>query len=549
MLEFTKLIKACKTPQESSGKTLRQILSNSIGTAFGRDHDFKSILDTDDDEEMYRRYVQNIPPSEYEAFRPYVDRSLAGESDILFPGRPVMYATTSGTTNAPKWLPISADYLKNVYGVMTRMWIEDMLRRRPLAFSGRVIAITGADCEGMSPDGLPYGSVSGFTRRNAPEFVKRRYAFPSSVMSISDYTARYYVMMRMSVEYDVTFITTANPSTIVELLNNSEEYFDDYIEDIEAGTISSKMDIEPEIRMKLESCVSPNPQRAAFLRNIRLRYGLKIHPKHYWPNLQILSTWKCGNTGVFIQKFYNAFPKRIYHQDCGYYSSECRFGIPVSDSFNTVLFPNLHFYEFVEESEIGSENPHFLRVHELVQGRRYCPYITTVSGLYRYNMNDLVKAGPKYQNTHTLQMVQKINGIINITGEKLYERQFLDAVRSAEARTGMGVTFFIGFADVADSTYDFYFEFDRKSVAREDVEHFTSIVDEVLMEQNIEYKCKRESNRLKAPRGWELVHRSYEKYKVGCLKEGRRDGQFKVVMLMQDETKHEKFKKLVRNVK
>ena len=75
-----------------------------------------------------------------------------------------------------------------------------------------------------------------------------------------------------------------------------------------------------------------------------------------------------------------------------------------------------------------------IQLHELQKGKRYCPYVTTMAGLYRYNMNDLVEVGDFFEQTPTVHMIQKVNGIVTITGEKLHERQFIAAVREAEQR-------------------------------------------------------------------------------------------------------------------
>ena len=213
-------------------------------------------------------------------------------------------------------------------------------------------------------------------------------------------------------------------------------------------------------------------------------------------------------------------------------------------SINTVLFPNFHYYEFVEQSELEKENPRFLRLHELEEGKRYCIYVTTMSGLYRYNMNDLVEAGPKFKGTPTIHMVQKVNGIVSITGEKLYEKQFVDAVHMAEAETGMKVNFFIGFANPEESNYDFYYEFEDK-VRRRKAAEFTEIVDKHLKEINIEYESKRDSLRLHMPSTHVLRRNAYDLFKKMNLEKGAKDGQFKLVLLLQDKVRHRMIQKLI----
>lgn len=482
--------------------------------------------------------------NDYEDLRPYVEKHKNGGENILFPGKPLMYATTSGTTKEPKWVPITQKYLNNIYGKMTKVWLFSFIKNRPKVFTGKIVSIVGKVKEGEAPDGTMFGSVSGVTQRDCPKFVKKLYASPASVFAIEDYTARYYTIMRMGIERNVTLVVTANPSTIVEMQNNVNEYFEDYCNDIEHGTLKASLNIPQWIRDDVQPYLKPNPERANELRALKAKYGTVL-PKHYWPNLQILNTWKCGNTRVYVEKFKDSFPEGMLHQEFGYFASECRFGLVLDDTLNTVLFPHFHYYEFVAEDELESENKHFLQLCELEKGKRYCPYVTTFAGLYRYNMNDLVEVGDSFCNTPTVHMIQKVNGIVTMTGEKLHECQFIEAVHEAEKQTGMQTKFFIGFADMDLSAYHFYYEFADLQTSQEQAEQFTHIVDKVLKDINIEYAVKRASFRVKDPLTHRLVGQSFEKFKAECIAEGARDGQFKLNLLLQDEKRHAKFKKLV----
>ncbi|MDE6718576.1 MAG: GH3 auxin-responsive promoter family protein, partial [Treponemataceae bacterium] len=190
-------------------------------------------------------------------------------------------------------------------------------------------------------------------------------------------------------------------------------------------------------------------------------------------------------------------------------------------------------------------NPHFYRLHELEKGKRYLVYVTTYAGLYRYNMNDMVECTGYYGTIPMIQFIQKVNGIVSMTGEKLHEKQFIDAVQEASRQTGLAVQFFVGFADLQDSVYHMYFEFEKRDITQAQCNDFTAKVDEYLKKENMEYAAKRDSFRVKAPVGHILVRNAFEKYKEEKLKDGGRDGaQFKMLLLMQDDAKHEIFKKL-----
>ena len=541
------LARASRNPEKASARTLRKILNLAKNTAYGKEHHFGAIVKARKPEQLFRLYEKSVRASEYESFRPYVERHKHGEANVLIPGKPLMYATTSGTTSKPKWIPISQKYMKDVYDVMSHIWLDNFARVRPKFLSGGLVVSVAKVVEGYAEDGTIFGSVSGVTAKKIPSIIRKRFVTPPEVYDISDYTARYYVMMRLAIAHSVSYIVAPNPSTLLELIHNAEEYFDDYIEDIEKGSISEKFDVSPEIRSVLAGFTIPDPERADFLRRVKEKCGGKPQLKDWWPDMQLLSSWKCGNTAIAAEKVQQQLPAGCCYQELGYFASECRFGLVLDEGIDSTLFPNYHYYEFIEESDLENPEPRFLRLHELEQGKRYCIYVTTFSGLYRYNMNDLVEVGGWNGKTPKIHMVQKVNGIVSITGEKLYEKQFIEAVHEAERQSGLKANFFIGFADPEEACYDFYYEFEKRKIRRSKAEAFTKIVDSQLMEMNIEYQSKRASHRLKEPKTFVLKRNSYDHFKRRSLLEGARDGQFKLVMLLQDKRRQRWINSLIED--
>ncbi len=544
-IQKSKLNKAAKNVAKTSEQTLRRILEYAKDTEWGKSHNYAEILAADTAEELYKRWQKNVPATDYEDIRPLVERHKNGEENLLFPGKPMMYATTSGTTKEPKWIPITDEYYHNAYSKMTKLWLHSFQMHRPKVFENVCTSIVGKAIEGAAPDGTVYGSVSGVTRRDCPEFIKGLYAEDHSVFAIADYKARYYTIMRTGIEKDVHLLVTANPSTIVEMQNNVNEFFDDYVKDIENGTLNENLKIEPELRKIIAARYSPNPERASELRALKEKYGTVL-PKHYWPNIQVLTTWKCGNTHVYMEKFKDSFPKDMLHQEFGYFASECRAGLVMNGADDTVLFPHMHYFEFIRAEDLDNPNPEFLQLHQLEVGKRYCIYVTTFAGLYRYNMNDLIEVTGHYGTIPTIQFIQKVNGIISLTGEKLHERQFIEAVHEAEKETGISTKFFVGFADIEDSVYHLYYEFADLSIDQAKAEEFSVVVDKKLKGINIEYEAKRDSFRLKDPVTHLLQKESFETFKARCIEQGSRDGQFKMNLLMQDERRHAMFKDLIK---
>ncbi|MBE6350484.1 MAG: GH3 auxin-responsive promoter family protein, partial [Spirochaetaceae bacterium] len=101
-IQYAKVKKASKNCKNSSEKTLRGILEYAKDTEWGKAHNYAEILKAKNADELFALYQKNVPATDYEDFRALIERHKNGEENILFPGKPMMYATTSGTTKEPK---------------------------------------------------------------------------------------------------------------------------------------------------------------------------------------------------------------------------------------------------------------------------------------------------------------------------------------------------------------------------------------------------------------------------------------------------------------
>jgi len=540
------MTKASKNGKKAQADILRRTLTAAKDTVYGKEHHFDEILAAKTPEELFSLYQKNVKINDYEDLRPYIERHKNGEADILFPGKPKMYATTSGTTKEPKWIPVTEQYYQDVYKKMNQAWFYTLLINKPHVFYGPCVSIVGKALEGAAPDGTVFGSQSGIMQRDIPNFMKTAHTAPADVFYIADYKARYYAIMRMGIERDAHLIITVNPSTLVEMQTNVNEFFDDYCDDIEHGTVSRKFPIPDDIRAVLEAYTKPNPTRANELRKLKQRYGTVL-PKHYWPNMQIVNTWFCGNTRIYYEKIRDSFPPDCVFHEFSYVSTECKAGLVLKSNIeDTTVFGHMNYFEFIHESDIENPNPKIYQLYEVKEGQRYCMLVTTSAGLYRYNMNDLLEITGFHNQFPTIRFIQKVNGTISLTGEKLHERQFIEAVHETEKKTGKLAPFFVGFADPQKSNYKFYFEFSNQDISVTEAQEFTAQLDRCLQEYNPEYRDKRASNRVKPPETALLGPESFERFKEACINRGYRDGQFKLNLLMQDEKRHAMFKELVK---
>jgi len=184
-----------------------------------------------------------------------------------------------------------------------------------------------------------------------------------------------------------------------------------------------------------------------------------------------------------------------------------------------------HVFEFIEVRDGDDHVPEPVMLGDLCQGRKYQVLVTTRSGLYRYAMNDIVEVTGWFNCVPTIRFVQKGKGVTNITGEKLYEHQVVEAVETVLKASGLVCEFYVMLADVHTGGYTLYLE--QVAVPSS----FANQVDDQLARLNVEYRAKRESGRLQALRVLPLRAGTAEAYRSHCVARGQRDAQFKLIRL------------------
>lgn len=535
--ELDKVSKDCRSAQFA---VLMDMLDWAKDTEYGKEHNFSEIKTFDD-------FQKSVPLNTYEDLEPLIKRHRKGEENILFPGKPVIYATTSGTTKEPKWIPVTQKYYDQCYSGLSALWFYSLMKECPKVFEGPELSIVAKPIEGYAEDGTPHGSLSGHMRKYIPKFLQEVHGLPDEIYSIPDYASRYYCIMRICLEQSLRLMIIGNPSSLLELQKVVDERLDEMIEDIEKGTFRHDLAIPENIRPALENwkTVAPNPIRAEELRELKKEHG-RILPKHYWPELMMINTWKCGNSGLYLKHTEGFFPENIKIREFSYLASEVRAGIVLtSDDDSTILSGHLVFFEFIKKEERDEPNAKVYLLHELEDGQEYYIFVTTPGGLYRYDMNDIVRVQGFYNEFPRILFIQKGAGVTSLTGEKLHETQLIHAIAEAEKDQGVKTEFFIGFADFDTSAYHVFAEFDRELNAT-DFENFRALVDQKLREINVEYEAKRASLRLKDLVLHTLKKDAFENFKSLCMQKGYRDGQFKLTHLMVDEQRMSMFKELER---
>lgn len=525
---------ATKDPLGSQQRVLAEFIRRSRDTVYGKKYGFKSIHSISD-------YQSRVPINTYETLRPYIDCLMRGEDNILTAGKTVLFGITSGTMGKPKYIPITEYSRKKKRDVMD-LWTYYALKDHPRILDGKILAIVSPERDGFTASKIPFGAESGHAYKNLSRFVRNLYVLPYEVFEIPDYEAKYYCILRIAMESDISTIATLNPSTILLLCQKIEKIKDEAIEDIRRGTLSGRVNVCCEIRKKIESNLKPNPKRADELLEIAKKRRGELLPVDMWPNLRLIECWKGGSVGVYISHLGKYFGDKTAIRDFGYLSSEARVSIPLCDEGCCgALAITSNFYEFVPRQEMEKQDRRFLLPHQLDSGKEYYIILTTPGGLYRYNIDDIVRAAGFYNNTPLIEFIQKGSIVSSVTGEKIYEMQIDAAVNKAAGLIGASLQFYSAFVEWGSvPRYAFLVEF-MNDLSREGKVALLKHIESELIKLNVEYDVKRRSQRLGSPVLKVVPQGAFEKYRSKRVCQGCHDGQIKIPKLTTDERFHENF--------
>jgi hypothetical protein len=192
---------------------------------------------------------------------------------------------------------------------------------------------------------------------------------------------------------------------------------------------------------------------------------------------------------------------------------------------------HIFHFEFIKENRRFDDKPAILQAHEVEVGKRYYIFFSNTSGLYRYDINDIVEIVGYYNRVPLFKFIQKGEGITTLTGEKISEEQVMQAIDEVKKEQGVAVEFYVMFCDEKDLCYKLFVEFGAGTDASAK-EAFCSGVDNRLRVLNPEYEVKRGTKRLDAPILYEIEENSYERFKESLVDAGiAREGQYKDVYL------------------
>lgn len=487
-------------PAVTQVETLREILACNAPSVVGSDYGFGNMRTTAD-------YTSAVPVHDYEQLRPHLEQQQRTGNAVLTTEAPVLFARTSGTTGAPKDIPITPRGLARQ--AKAQRLLASMVSEHSSIFTGRVLTIGSPTVEGCLPSGTPYGSASGMILDGMPAMIRRSYLVTPEIAAIADHDSRYRVIaLEALAEPNVTALATANPSTLVRLRDVMVEQWDDLVAKVH----------------------NRDERRGRQLHQID---AASLHFEDLWNDLQVVTTWTSGSCGLALDRLRPWLPASTKVVELGYTASELRGTVPLApDRPDGVPLLADVYFEFVARDRWESGSAEHQGLDSLDIGEQYYVFVTTIDGLYRYDMNDVVEVVDRFHATPTLAFVQKGRGVTSITGEKLAENQLIAALRSVGGGAIPGGGFFMALADRTSADYHLYIEepFGSGETGLEQAS-LASRVDDALRATNIEYETKRASSRLGPLVVHPLSPGAGDRYRRACLDQGQRDAQFKILHL------------------
>ena len=445
-----KTAKWVNNPIAVQEKVFAELIARAKTTSFGKDHDFQSIRSHSD-------FVKQVPIRDYEALKPYINKVVNGEDDILWPGKPIYFAKTSGTTSGAKYIPITTEAIKNQVEASRNAILNYIHETGNTDFvNGRWIFLQGSP-ELQEKNGIKLGRLSGISAHYVPKYLQKNRLPSWETNCIEDWETKVNSIITETVNENMTVI--AGIPSWVQM----------YFERLSEQTNSKIGELFKNFKLFIYGGVNYEPYRAKFENLI----GRKVDSIELFP----------ASEGFFA------------YQD-------------VQNEKGMLLLLNSGiFYEFVEADKFFDESPERITIKEVVTGVNYVMIISTNAGLWAYNLGDTVQ----FISTNPFKVIVsgRIKHFISAFGEHVIAKEVEVAIQNAIAATTARVNEFTVAPRINPEEdelpyHEWFIEFEQLP---NNMELFKSVLDKSLQEQNSYY--------------FDLIDgKILQPLKISCIKEG-----------------------------
>ncbi|WP_199136767.1 GH3 auxin-responsive promoter family protein [Pedobacter sp. ASV12] len=468
-----------KYPHDVQEEWLHTLISSAENTEWGKKYDYKSILTAS-------QFKERVPIQNYDTLKPYIERMLKGEQNVLWPSEIKWFAKSSGTTSdRSKFIPVSEEALEECHFKGGKDMISIYCNNRPNTqmFTGKGLVLGGSHQINQLCDDIHYGDLSAVLIKNLPMW------------------AEYY----------------RTPDISIALMDNYEEKMDKMAE----ATIKENV-----------TNISGVPTWTIVLAKKVLELTGKSNLLEVWPNLELYFHGAVNFT-PYREQFKELIPSPDMYYLETYNASEGFFGIQDQDNSEELLLMLDYgiFYEFLPLENLEDENPKTLSLEQVELHKNYAIIISTNAGLWRYLIGDTIQFTSL--SPFRIKITGRTKHFINAFGEELIIDNAENALTKACSLTDAKIKDYtacpIYFKGEEAGGHEWIIEFETQP---QDFEQFVDVLDQTLREVNSDYDAKRfKDMALRRPK----VHNAPADTFYKWLKvRGKLGGQHKVPRLAND---------------
>lgn len=418
-----------KNPVETQQKVFETLVQQASQTVFGKDHSFSEI-------KSYNDFQQRVPIRDYEALRNYVDRVVSGEPDVLWPGKPLYFAKTSGTTSGAKYIPLTKESMPtHISGARNAILCYISETGKADFVDHKMIFLQGSPK--LTPkNGVNLGRLSGIVAHYVPKYLQKNRLPSWDTNCIEDWEQKIDAIIKETLPQNMGVIGGIPP------------WVQMYFERIKAVTGKQIKDVFPNFNLFIYGGVNYEPYRPIFEKLI----GKSVPSIELYP----------ASEGFFAFQDTQSKKGMLLRLNSGI------------------------FYEFVKAADFFEENPTRLTIGEVKTGVNYVMLISTNAGLWSYNIGDTIQ----FVNTSPYRIIVtgRIKHFISAFGEHVIGKEVEEAMRKASKITQDLIQEFTVAPQVNPEVglpyHEWFVEFQEKP---SDIENLALLLDEKLREQNSYY--------------------------------------------------------------
>jgi phenylacetate-coenzyme A ligase PaaK-like adenylate-forming protein len=424
-----KVLKWAKKPHKTQDKVFKNLIATAKNTAFGVDHNFKEIA-------SYADFKKQVKVTDYEGLRPYVDRMVAGESDVLWIGKPLYFAKTSGTTSGAKYIPITKESMPTHIKAARNALLFYIAEKKDASFvNGKMIFLQGSPVL-ADKNGVKLGRLSGIVAHYVPQYLLKNRLPSYKTNCIEDWDTKVNAVVEETVNEDMSVISGI-PSWV-------QMYFEKLIE----KTGKPISELFPNFNFFIYGGVNFEPYKNKFESLI----GKKIDYIELYPASEGFIAYQDTQTekGMLLQL------------DSGI------------------------FYEFIPAAEFYNENPTRICLKEVKMAVNYVLILNTTAGLWGYNIGDTIE----FTSTkpYRIKVTGRIKHFISAFGEHVIGKEVEKALNDAIIGTDTNISEFTVAPQVNPESglpyHEWFIEFENEP---SNLEVFATKIDASMQAQNIYY--------------------------------------------------------------